>query len=400
MTTPEATTRTSAGEAFGADTRIAHDLAPDYALLRRIRSRKDLVRHDRYASWKATLDRVLVAIERGQHACSRPASTERLRVVAWNIHRGMHFDELLLALQTEEGLHDADVLLLSEVDNGMARSGHRNVARELAERLGMHYAFGVSYLVLGDDLLENTEGKENTLALAGQAILSRHPLTWVENVGLAELKDKFSSRSEKRLGKKRALLAGIDLPAGPLVLACCHLDSNASPRQRATQLDGLLERALEHGERVLLGGDLNTTTYDASGLAPLMRDLARKYAREGIDGTMQGYMKPEVGYERPLFETLERHGFRTEEFNDRRHGTIVYDTNDPYTVLKLNLRVGRVLTWLVRRRLRAWGGICQARLDWFAGRGVTPLGSKVVLTARQNGTRASDHAAVVVDIAM
>jgi endonuclease/exonuclease/phosphatase family metal-dependent hydrolase len=399
MTTPGDTTGTT-GEAFGQGARIAHDLAPDYALLRRIRSRKDLVRHDRYASWKETLDRVLVAIERGQHACPRPPSTERLRVAAWNIHRGMHFEELLLALQTEEGLHDADVLLLSEVDNGMARSGHRNVARELAERLGMHYAFGVSYLVLGDDLLENTEGKENTLALAGQAILSRHPLTWVENVGLAELKDKFSSRSEKRLGKKRALLAGLDLPSGPLVLACCHLDSNASPRQRATQLEGLIERALEHGERILLGGDLNTTTYDASGLVPLMRDLARKYVREGIDGTIEGYMKPEAGYERPMFEVLERHGFRTVEFNDRLHGTIVYDVNDPYTVLKLNLRVGRVLTWLVRRRLRPWGGICQGRLDWFAGRGTTPLGSKVVLTARQNGTRASDHAAVVVDIAM
>jgi endonuclease/exonuclease/phosphatase family metal-dependent hydrolase len=388
------------GEAFVHNARIAHDLAPDYALLRRIRSRNDLVRHDRWASWKETLDRVLVAVERGQHASPRPACPGRLRVAAWNIHRGMHFEELLLALQTEEGLCDADVLLLTEVDNGMARSGHRNVARELAGRLGMHYAFGVSYLVLGDDLLENTEGRENTLALAGQAILSRHPLTWVENVGLTELKDKFSSRSEKRLGKKRALLAGIDLPAGPLVLACCHLDSNASPGQRATQLDSLLRRAVERGERVLVGGDLNTTTYDASGLAPLMRDLARKYVREGIDGTIEGYMKPEAGYERPVFEVLERHGFQTAGFNDRRHGTIVYDMNDPYTVLKLNLRVGRVLTWLVRRRLRAWGGICQARLDWFAGRGVTPLGSKVVLTTRQNGTRASDHAAVVVDLAM
>ena len=102
-------------------------------------------------------------------------------------------------------LRTADVLMLSEVDNGLGRSHNRNVARELADALGMSYAFAVSYVTLEDDHLENPEGRENTLALAGSAILSRAPIRRVINADLPELRDKFSS-SEKRLGKKRAVI--------------------------------------------------------------------------------------------------------------------------------------------------------------------------------------------------
>ena len=61
---------------------------------------------------------------------------EQVRVAAWNIQRGRRFDELLRALREEPTLAAADVLLLSEVDCGMARSGNRHVARALAARSG------------------------------------------------------------------------------------------------------------------------------------------------------------------------------------------------------------------------------------------------------------------------
>src|SRR5437660_1181902 len=97
--------------------------------------------------------------------------------------------------------------------------------------------------------------------LDGTAILSKLPIARVVNADLPELRDKFSS-SEKRLGKKRALVAELDAGA-PLVVACGHLDSNASPAQRALQLGALLACAESFGrERVLVGGDFNTTTYD------------------------------------------------------------------------------------------------------------------------------------------
>ncbi len=294
----------------------------------------------------------------------------------------------------------------------MGRSNNRHVAAELAAALGMHYAFGVSYLVLGDDFLENPEGKPNTLALAGAAILSRFPIGRVDNVDLPELRDKFSSRREKRLGKKRALLCELKLPDGPLLCAACHLDSNASPRQRADQLEALLARASAladsgHGDSgravghplpILIGGDLNTTTYDASGPLSLFLDLLHKFLFTGFNQTVEGYMQPELGYDRPLFDVLTRHGFAIEGFNERGHGTYFYDVMSPYAVQKLYSKVGRWPTHWLQRRLRPWNGVVPARLDWFAGRGLNPVGCEVVAVQGQDGLPLSDHSPIVVDI--
>lgn len=189
---------------FSSLTTLSHSLQPHYAALRLIPSRRKLSKSPLYAQMEAELVPLLSAVEQATHA--QPSSSQlahdRLRVVAWNIQRGRRLDALTHALKNDPTLRDADVLLLSEVDCGMARSGNRNVSRELATALRMHYAFGVSYLVLGDDVLENESGEANTLALAGSAVLSRWPIVSTKSLDLPELKDKFSSKSEKRLGKK------------------------------------------------------------------------------------------------------------------------------------------------------------------------------------------------------
>ena len=377
---------------------LRHELAAHYEALRGLRRRRDLLGSALYPQIRAELTRVLGGVERGVHAQPRPpAAPERLRVVAWNIQRGSRLAELQDALRNEPTLSAADVVLLSEVDSGMGRSGNRNIARELAGTLGMHYAFTVSYLVLGDDFLENPDGTPNTLALAGAAILSRWPLGRVINAELPELRDKFSSRREKRLGTKRALLAEVLLPEGPLWCAGCHLDSNASPVQRARQLDALLGQTATLG-RVLLGGDWNTTTYDASGPLPLLRDLLHKLLVTGFVQTVDGYMTPERTYEQPLFAVLRRHGFSLEGFNDRARGTYCYDVMSPYAVAKLHAKVGRLLTRWLQRRLRPWKGVVPARLDWFAGRGVSPQAATVVAARDARGVPLSDHAAIAVDL--
>lgn len=382
--------------------RLTHDLVRHYDGLRAIKNRRQLINSPLYAEIKDELLRVLDGVERGVIADAQPKATPHsLRIAAWNIQRGKHFDRLLEALRTEPTLAEADVILLSEVDCGMGRSGNRHVAAELAAALGMHYAFGVSYLVLGDDFLENPEGRPNTLALAGAAVLSRFPIGRVENVDLPELRDKFSSRREKRLGKKRALLVEIMLPDGPLVCGSCHLDSNASPKQRANQLDVLLRRALHlAGEsgRIVVGGDFNTSTYDASGPLALFFDLLHKFIVTGFNKTVEGYMTPELGYDHPVFDTLAAHGFAVDGFNDRSRGTYFYDVMSPFAVQKLYSKVGRWATHSLQRRLRPWNGVVPARLDWFAGRGVTPTKSTVVELPRQAGEPASDHAPITVDI--
>lgn len=395
-------------QALVVQDRLTHDLARHYDALRALRNRRQLLKSPLYADIKDELARVLSGVERGVHPHPQPpAATDGkpVRVVAWNIQRGQHFDGLLAALRDRPELAQVDVLLLSEVDCGMGRSGNRHVAAELASALGMHYAFGVSYLVLGDDFLENPEGRPNTQALAGAAVLSRWPLGRVENVDMPELRDKFSSRREKRLGKKRALLAEVLLPEGPLVCAACHLDSNAGPRGRARQLETLLTRALafaasgEGDSRLLIGGDLNTTTYDASSPLALLRDLLHKLFFTGFNRTVEGYMCPELGYDRPLFDVLARYGFSIEDFNDRSLGTYWYDVMSPYAVQKLHSKVGRWPTALLQRRLRPWNGVVPARLDWFAGRGIRPVGSAVIDLRRQGEPPISDHSPISVDIA-
>jgi endonuclease/exonuclease/phosphatase family metal-dependent hydrolase len=379
---------------------LTHELHPHYPTLRAMPSAAALRESPLYARIGPDLEALLAGVERGDHPDPIPrAHPDRVRFAAWNIQRGKHFHGLLRALQQDPILAATDVLLLSEVDNGLGRSDNRNVARDLAAALRMHYAFTVNYLTLEDDWGENPEARENTLALAGAAVLSRIPLRRVENIDLPALRDKLSG-SEKRLGKKRALLAELDLPGGPLAAACCHLDSNASPRQRAAQLDVVLRRLeASSAARLLGGGDLNTTTYDASATLPLLRDILHKFFITGFRNTVDGYMTPERRYERPIFEALAAHGFTTEGWNDRARGTLHYDLNSPYAIQKTRKKVGGLLTALLRRLLRPWGGVVPARLDWFFGRGVAPLWAAVVDPREPDGSPVSDHAAVVVDLA-
>ncbi len=387
---------------FSIQNEIRHGLAPHYAALRALRNRKALLQSSLYPQIEPELSPLLSAIEHG--VLSGPplprSPAGRLRIVAWNIQRGRQLSQILAALQNEPALARADVILLSEVDLGMGRSHNRHVAKELAKRLGMHYAFGVSYLVLGDDVMENAEGTENTLALAGSAVLSRWPMTATRNLDLPELRDKFSSKSEKRLGKKRALAAELQLPTGSLWVSTCHLDSNASPQMRADQLRALLDEMLRHGERVVVGGDFNTTTYDASGKLALMADLVHKFVFKGFDATVHGYMTPETSYEQPIFAVLDDLGFAHADWNDRAHGSYYYDVESPFAEAKLQSKVGHWPTRWLQRRLRPWKGRVPAKLDWFVGKNLRADHAGVVEVRDADGVPPSDHLPIFVDVVL
>ena len=385
---------------------VEHAIHAHYRALRAIRTRKALERSALWAEIGGEVRRVLDGVERGDRApvpspAAVPAPRGRvLRAVAWNIQRGARLDDLRRVVVAPP-FAGADLLLLSEVDVGLGRSGNRNVARELAEDLGMNYAFGVSYLALKDDFGDNAAGLENTLALSGAAVISRYPIGRVENVDLPAIRDKFHS-SEKRLGKKRALLAEIALPDGPLVVAACHLDTNASPAQRARQLGGVLDSVDRSGvARALVGGDFNTSTYDLSSTLALARDLLHKLLVTGFRATVDQYMTPEKRYERPVFDLLRARAFVVDGFNDRGTGTYFYDLTDPYVLARSQKLVGRLLTGLLVRLLRPWKGRVPARLDWFAGRNVTPVAATVERPhAAADGRPVSDHSAVFVDVAV
>ena len=91
---------------------------------------------------------------------------------------------------------------------------------------------------------------------------------------------------------------------------------------------------------------------------------------------------------------LAAHGLAVDGFNDRQSGTLHFDINDEYALQKTRRLVGGWLTRLLERKLEPWNGRVPARLDWFAGRDVTPAAAATI----DPRPLASDHAAIVVDL--
>ena len=71
-----------------------------------------------------------------------------LGLLVFNMERGVHLEELGDFLQDCPGVRPLDVVLANELDDGCVRSGGRNTARELAERFGWNYAYGLEFIEL------------------------------------------------------------------------------------------------------------------------------------------------------------------------------------------------------------------------------------------------------------
>ncbi len=404
---------------------LTHSLQAVVPGIRKFRTKKDLFASDLWRAHGPELERVAGGIEYFRHPDPAPPVRDRfVRAVSWNIERGKRFDAVMDGL-SHELIRDADIVILNEVDIGMARSGQRSIAGEIARRLRMHYVFGNHYLCLDrgnprDTLVLGRDGavagtrddlpdEENSLGLHGNCILSRYPLVRAENVPLFETKDKFRSRSDKRFGVKKALWAEAATPLGPLTVAAVHLDSIASPANRARQLGSLLARldALEPAGPVLIGGDWNTTTYDLQTPLRLVWNLAKKFWRGGFAHAVPQYMTPYEIYDRPEFETAERHGFDWRNFNNLAHSTTVYDVEDPEAASMVRDHVGSLGVKLLRWRLAPWNGKAPLKVDWFAGRNLRPAGPDPAAGAlaplalerfRPSGRRASDHDPIIADV--
>ncbi|HSI88769.1 MAG TPA: endonuclease/exonuclease/phosphatase family protein [Pyrinomonadaceae bacterium] len=257
---------------------------------------------------------------------------EYLRIAHWNIQRGVELDAIkaifagesqlravLDAEKFEEGskrladlleeaemLRAADVIVLNEVDLGVKRSGYRNVAEELAEVLGMNYAFGVQFIELSPlylaDRFQPADEAERELmeifrvdrelykGLHGIAILSRFPLENVRLVpfeyqpydwylqekrgpsmvekgkrGVAKTVFREKTMREVRRGGRTTLFADIvddRLPTGRATVVATHLESRTKPKGRLRQFNELLSTLRAIDNPVILAGDLNTSASD------------------------------------------------------------------------------------------------------------------------------------------
>ena len=385
---------------------LEHNLGPHFRELARFQSTKTLEASALYARLRPEVERVLDGVEQGDFTSSAgamPLDTGAVRATAWNIERGRQLDEIIRVLREHEVMRQSDVLLLTELDYGMARSGNRHVVREIAEGLGMAYAFAPCYINLSKGSgLESGAEAENAEALHGNALLSRWPIRRAWSIALPNGKDKMKGR-EKRLGSQRAVVCEVEHPAGLFRAVSLHLDAHSSQRHRELQMKVVLDFIERLGPPmpVLIGGDWNTSTYNSRRAVYSIAGFFRRVLM-GVGHVIENhYLKPERWFERGLFRELERRGYAYAGLNQPGAGTLHYDVKDLAANTNMGEWVPRWCFWWIEWALKDQGGRCSLKLDWFAGTGLEPdpqAPPRVISFLRgAAGEVLSDHDPIVLD---
>jgi endonuclease/exonuclease/phosphatase family metal-dependent hydrolase len=377
---------------------IKEQIVPRFPEFARCRSTAELEASPVYGSLKSTVRTVLETPEVGDFTSEPAPARDRYRFLAWNLERGIELDGQLEAFRTHDYLKTCDVLLLTETDLGMARSGNRAVAQALARELGLHYSFVPCYLNLtkGSGVEYHAEG-ENELGLHGNAVLSRYPIRRVRPIHLENGTDKMAGR-EKRLGRQTALAADIDFPNYAVTAVAVHLDANSSQRHRHNQMRDVLD-GLETDRPVIVGGDWNTTTYNSSRAFPAISGFWLRVFM-GVDNViLNHYLHPYNRFEKDLFSLLESRGFDYKACNRLGERTVSYDADDPKTRQNLGEWVPGWCFAFMRWSLRNHGGKCPLKIDWFATQGIRCEHPMVIHDLREGRcTPLSDHDAIGVDV--
>ncbi|MBY6004964.1 endonuclease [Salipiger bermudensis] len=298
---------------------------------------RTIAAHDAHMAMVAGMN----AIETGGAAAPAPLALP-LTVGAWNLER------CLFPEASAQKLADCQLVLLSEMDHGMARTGQRNTTRDIAGALDMSYAYAVEFLELGlGSPIEHgfCEDDHNARGYHGNALAAQTALRDPFALRLWGERQWFSDDEQPRLGERIAVGATVETDGGPLVAVSTHLESACGAAHRERQVRGLIEAldAVFPGLPVLIGGDLNTGNH-----------------AEG-DWRTEG-----------LFAAARAAGFSV-------HGG---PENQPTT------RPSLITRWPER----------QMKLDWFLARGLTLGPTEIRSSLDATGKPLSDHDAIVTRI--
>ena len=383
---------------------LDHDLAKHFPELLKFESTPEMEASEIYAEIRPEVERIMnaVVVEHLHNPKSKIQNPKSVSALAWNIERGNVFEGIVDALTNHDQLKDKDVLLLTELDYGMARSGNRFVAQEIARRLDLNYAFAPVYIALqkGSGVESEADG-ENTKSIHGLAMFSKWPMKNVHAVPLPNGKDKMWGK-EKRLGYLRALIADIEHPAGTFRAVTIHLDAHCSRAHRHLQMKIILDH-LDTLPKLptLIGGDWNTTTFNAQSARRAILGYWRRVMMGVKNVVKNHYPHPDRYFEKGLFRELESRGYEYKSLNEVGAGTIHYDVSSIEKNTNLRDWVPEwcfpFIFWAANRV----GGRVSGRLDWFAGRGLkVEPGTKpgtVGDLVDDEGTPLSDHDAIVLE---
>jgi endonuclease/exonuclease/phosphatase family metal-dependent hydrolase len=368
--------------------------------LARFESTRELERSDLYRKLKTDIRNLLEEVWQGEPVNpAKPLLPEKIiTAAAWNIERGMRASAVGRLFQEHEALNHADILLLSELDWGMARTGNRFIARDLADALGMNYAFAPCYIALtkGAGVEKNVTG-ENMESLHGNALLSRFPMERTHSLPLPNGKDKMRG-AEKRIGCQRAVIADVQHPRGAFRAVSLHLDAHSSQRHRYLQMRQLLDHLETLMPRLptLIGGDWNTTTHDASRALYSILGYFRRVLMGVRHVVANHYPYPDRWFERRLFHELERRSYEYTKLNKPGECTLHYDVRDIAANLNMGEWVPQWCFWFINWALQRTGGACSMKLDWFAGLGIqAEQPASVISGLMEDGRPVSDHDPIV-----
>lgn len=299
-------------------------------------------------------------------AAAREAAGETLKVVTWNVERLRHVDAIAASLAAQA----PDIVLLSEVDEGMARSGNGHPLRSLAGRLGHAFCYGVEFVELGggNEAERSAIGEAaNADGFHGNAVTSAVPLLGPFLVRLDAAGGWFQpERGQPRIGGRMAIGGQVQIGNRRVTVVSVHLENRTDPAGRTIQTRNLLDAIDKYDPEapVLIGGDFNTLTasHDERHDDPAAW-LARVAAEPG--------RLVDVERHEPLFAILAGRGYDWQAANNLDLPTQRRQAGDPAPV---------------------------GRIDWFFTRGLLASAPAVIAAVLPDGSPSSDHEALVVTI--
>ena len=199
-----------------------------------------------------------------------------LRVLSYNMHRAIGVDRLFRPERIAKVInhHQADIVLLQEVDVGVPRSKNLDLAKVMAEAAGYpHYATGLNVKLF--------KGKY------GNATLSKFPISRSRNINLTV----GNRKARGCLHSTIEISNSIDFTQK---LEVFNLHLGLSSQERVRQVGLLIHseefRSLTPGIPCLVGGDLNDWR---TLLAPIFTDILKF---ECASNHSSGYHNPYLTY--------------------------------------------------------------------------------------------------------
>jgi endonuclease/exonuclease/phosphatase family metal-dependent hydrolase len=336
------------------------------AQLGRFKTARELRASELYRKYRERIAALLETPRLFECDEARPLLRDFVRVAQWNIEKGKHLEAVIETFREHPVLRHADLISLNETDVGMNRSGHRFVARELGVALGMHVVFAPAYLEFskgyGEDL--RMPG-ENTIALQGNAILTRYPLRRPRIIELPVCFDHFE-HAEKRIGRRIAVAVEVEIGGRQVSFVSAHLEVRNSPACRARQMAAIIADLEQDGaSAAIIAGDFNTNTFLRGGRWRTARAGLRIALRDA-DRLVCELAQPQL--REPLFALLERHGFTERGYNGAE-----ITCRTPMRGFEDGSRLPQSLRKAFERRLAQHNYQLDFRLDWIVGRGTSPL---------------------------